>query len=103
TDVAENETGPFAKRLPCDSNTGLIDLAQIFSVTMTLEHERAAAEGVGDETISAGFDVTALDSQNALGMSHVPHFTAIALLETGKHELRSHRAIADKTTFKDGF
>jgi hypothetical protein len=102
-DVAENVTGPFAERLPCDANAGLIDLAQILGVTMTLEHQRAAAKSVRDETISARFDITALDGQNAFWMSHVPHFAAIALLETGEHELGTHRAVADETTLANGF
>src|SRR5262249_50048693 len=102
-DVAENITGPLAERLPRDANSTVVDLAQIFRVTMTLQHERAAAERVRDKAISAGFDITSLDSENALRMSHVPHFAAIALLETGQHELRPHRAIADETTFEHGF
>jgi hypothetical protein len=44
-----------------------------------------------------------LNRENAFGMSHVPHFTAIPLLEAGEHELRAHRTIADETTFKDRF
>jgi hypothetical protein len=70
---------------------------------MALEHERAAAESVGDETIGPGFDITALDGENALGMSYVPQFTAIPLLETSEHKLGAHCAVADKAPFEDSF
>jgi hypothetical protein len=103
TDVAENVAGPFAERLSCDANACLIDLAQILGVTMTLEHERTAAKSIRDEAISAGFNVSALNGENAFGMSHVPHFTAIALFETSEHQLRAHCAVADETAFKDSF
>ena len=103
TDVAENETGPLAKSFSRDASAGVVDLAQILGVTMTPEHERAAAERVRDKTIGARFDITALNGENAFGMSDVPHFTAIALLESSEHKLRAHRAVADEAAFEDDF
>ena len=102
-DVAEDVTGTFSESVFGDANTGLVDLAKILVVTMTLEHERAAAEGVGDEAIGTRVDVAALDGENALGMSQVPEFAAVARFEAGEHQLRAHRSIANEATFKDGF
>ena len=36
-------------------------------------------------------------------MREVPGLAAVALLETGEHELRAHRTVADETACADGF
>lgn len=102
-DIAEDVTGTFAESFASDANAGLVDGANILVVTVAFEHERAAAEGVGDKTIGAGFDIAALHSENAFGMSEVPEFATIARFKAREHELGAHRAIANEAAFENGF
>ena len=70
---------------------------------MAVPADAAAAKRVGDETIGAGFHVTALDGQNALRVGQVPEFAAGAAFKAGEHELRAHGAVADEAAFERGF
>ena len=68
---------------------------------MAVEHDAAAAEGVGEEAVGAGLGVSALDGEHPLGMREVPRLAAVALFEPGEHQLRAHRAVAEQRPFSD--
>ncbi len=67
------------------------------------EHDPATAEGVGDKTLRSCLDVRPLDFEQAFGVIKVPRFTAPARLEPCELKLGSHRAVAEKYAFPDGF
>jgi hypothetical protein len=63
---------------------------------VALEHDAAAAEGVGDQAVGAGFDVAALNRQHPIRMIDVPRFTAAPRLEARVLELCPHGAVGEQ-------
>ena len=47
---------------------GLVDLDDVVGLAVAVEHDAAAAEGVGEDAVGAGLGVAALDAEHALGM-----------------------------------
>ena len=72
-------------------------------MVVPLEHDAAAAKGVGDQAIRARLRVTPLNAEHAVRVGQVPKLATAALFEAREHELRAHRAVADQTAFREGF
>jgi hypothetical protein len=68
---------------------------------VTIEHDAAAAEGVREEALGSGLGVSPLNRQHALGVSQVPDFARVPLLEPGDHQLSAHRAVPEQGAFRD--
>ena len=73
------------------------------SVVVPLQHDAAAAEGVGDEAIRARNHVTLLNAEHAVGVREIPKLAAGAAFEARQHQLSAHRAVADQAAFAQGF
>jgi hypothetical protein len=67
------------------------------------QHQATAAKGVRDDAIGARVRVALLDGEDALGMSQIPEFAAVALLKAGQHELRAHGAVAHEPALPQRF
>lgn len=100
-EVAEHAAGAVAEGLAGDADSGLVDGADVVGVAVAGEDSAAAAEGIGDEAIGAGFGVAALDLEDAFRVGEVPVFATAALFEAGEHELGAHGAVADEAAVAD--
>ncbi len=79
------------------------DFAQLLDVPVPLEHQPTAAKRIRDKTIRARFCVTPLNREHAIRMRKIPGFATVAVREAREHELRTHRAIADKPAMPQSF
>src|SRR6185312_7615069 len=102
-EVAEHKSFATAKRLAPDPRAGLVDFAQLIDVAVAFQHQPAAAERIGDETIRAGVHVFALDVEHAIRVRKIPRLAAIAIREAREHELRAHGAVANEPPLTQGF
>src|SRR5208282_4501816 len=102
-DVAEHISRAIAKRLARDAHAGHVDFPHLACDAMPFQDGAAGAKRIGDETIGAGFHVTALDREDAVRVCQVPEFAAGAVFKAGEHELGAHRAVADVAAFERGF
>jgi hypothetical protein len=68
---------------------------------MASEHDARAAKGIGDEAIRAGLHITSLNGEHSLRMYEIPCLAALALFQSGEHELCAHGPIAEQGSLSD--
>jgi hypothetical protein len=95
-DIADHVAVARAERAACDLHSGAIDLRNVVTLPMAIQHDARPAEGVGQNAVRPCFRIAPLDRQHALGLRQVPRLSAIALLQARDHQLCAHGAIAQQ-------
>ena len=98
-DVADHEARLGTERGARDGHAMGVDLRHPAVERVTLQHDAAGAEGVGEQAVRARLHVAALNRQYRLRVVHVPYLAAAARFQAGLLQLRAHRPVGQQHAF----
>ena len=94
-DVPEHVPAP-AERLPRDRHRRAVDVRGTRTLAVTIEHDPAGAECIGEDHVGARLGVSTLDTDHPVRVIEVPGLAAMPGFEARILQLRTHGAVAEQ-------